>query len=169
MRSSSSPDGLTLTDSPGCFWIFGGFFCAIGGAALLSIIFYNGESQSLGQILGVTTLGLAAIAAGIYLIYNAPASRVVISRTRGQLTVSHRGLLRRNQQTFSLNSIGSVYLVQGKDIDGDPVFTLRFQLTGGQELPLTHLWLHNQARLEGTLDVLCEYLPRGETRQAQGK
>ena len=166
MRSISLSDGLTLTDSPGCFWFLGGFFCAVGAAAILAAISSLSGSHSAGAVFVTAILGLAGIGAGIYIIYNAPASRVMISRTRNLLTVSHRGLLRRQEQSFPLSSIQCVYLVEGKDVDGDPVFTIRFQLSDGRELPLTHLWLHNSARLEDTLNRLSEHLPRGETTVA---
>ena len=167
MRSFSNPDGLTLTDSPGCFWFFGFFFCLVGGAAIIAAISSGLQGHSLGQTLITAFLGLAAIGAGIYIIYNAPASRVVISRTRNLLTVSHRGLLRREEQSYSLSSIQCVYLLESEDVDGDPVYKLSMQLADGQELPLSHLWLHNSAQLEGSLVSLSEYMPRGETRKVK--
>jgi hypothetical protein len=112
-------------------------------------------------------LGLVAIAAGIYVIYIAPVSRVVIRKTRNEFTVSHRDLLRREELNFRLNDIRSVSIGQGKDIDSDPVFTIRFQLANGRELPLIHLWLHNRKNLEYTLTLLGEYLPVGEIKEAK--
>jgi hypothetical protein len=166
MKSLSSPDGLTLTDSPGCFWLFGAFFCGIGGASILAAISSMAEYYPAWQIGLAVGLGLAAMAAGIYLIYNAPGSRVVIRKTRNEFNVSHRGLFRREELSFRLNDIRGIYIVQGKDIDGDPVFTIRFQSTDGRELPLTHLWLHDRENLEYTLALLGEYLPIGEIEEA---
>jgi hypothetical protein len=169
MRSHSNPDGLTLADSPGCFWFFGFFFCLVGGAAIIAAISSGLQEHSIGQTLIIAALGLAAIGAGIYIIYNAPASRVMISRTRNLLTVSHRGLLRRQEQSYSLSSIQYVYLLESEDTDGDPVYKISMRLADGQELPLSHLWLHNSAQLEGGLARLSEYLLRGETRKLKTK
>ncbi len=169
MRSFSNPDGLTLTDSPGCFWFLGFFFCFIGGAAIVAAFSSGLQEHSLGQILITAALGLAAIGAGIYIIYNAPASRVVISRTRNLLTVSQRGLLRRQAHSYSLSSIGCIYLLESEDTDGDPVYKLSMQLEDGVEVPLSHLWLHSSAQLEGSLERLGVYLPRGETRKLKMK
>jgi hypothetical protein len=166
MRSFSNPDGLTLADAPGCFWFLGGFFCLIGAAAVIAAISSGLQDHSLGQTLITSFLGLAAIGAGIYIIYNAPASRIVISRTRNQVTVSHRGMLRRQEQNYSLSSIRCVYLLESEDTDGDPVYKISMQLADGQELPLSHLWLPNSAQLEGSLARLSEYMPRGETRKS---
>jgi hypothetical protein len=169
MRSFSNPDGLTLADSPGCFWFLGGFFCVIGGAAIIAAISSGIQEHSLGQTLIAAALGMAAIGAGIYIIYNAPASRVVISRTRNLLTVSHRGLLRRQEQSYSLSSIQCVYLLESEDTDGNPVYKISMRVADGQELPRSHLWLHNSAQLEISLAHLSTYMPRGETRKAGGK
>jgi hypothetical protein len=101
MKSLSSPDGLTLTDSPGCFRLFGAFFCGIGGVAIIAAISSMAEYYPTWQIGLAVGLGLVAIAAGIYVIYIAPISRVVIRKTRNEFTVSHRGLLRREELTIS--------------------------------------------------------------------
>lgn len=166
MKSSTSSDGLTLSDSPGCFRIFGTFFCVLGAAAIFAAITEMTAYYPVGQVGLAVGLGLAVFSAGIYLIYNAPSSRVVIRKTRNELQVSHRGLFRREELKFSLSDIRKVYIVQGKDIDGDPVFTMRFQLADGSELPLTHLWLHDRANLEQTLALLSGYIPVGEVKES---
>jgi hypothetical protein len=68
-----------------------------------------------------------------------------------------------------LSDIQSVYIVKGKDIDGDPVYTIRLELANGEELPLTHLWIHNRKNLEHTLTLLGEYLTVGEIKEAGAK
>lgn len=166
MKSSSRPDGLMLTDSPGCFWIFGGFFCVIGGAGIVATIASAGGGFPVWQVLLGIGLGLAAIATGLFLIYDAPVSRVFVSAGRKTLTIRYRGLFRRRQEHIDFSSIESVYLLQGKDIDGDAVFTLRLQRVDGREVHLTHLWFHNRDDLEHTLTLLSQYLPRGEKRRS---
>jgi hypothetical protein len=166
MKSIPSSDGLIISDSPGCFRIFGTFFCVLGAAAIFAAITEMSAYYPAGQVVLAVGLGLAVFSAGIYLIYNAPSSRVVISKTRNELQVIHRGLFRREELKFGLNDIRKVYIVQGKDIDGGPVFTMRFQLADGRELPLTHLWLHDRANLEQTLALLSGYLPLGEIKES---
>ena len=166
MKSASLPDGLLLTDSPGCFWIFGGFFCAIGGAGIVAAFASAGGGFPFWQVLLGVGLGLAAVAAGLYLIYDAPASRVFVSARHKILTIRHRGLFRRRQEHIVFSDISSVYLTQGNDIDGDAVYTLRLQRVDGREVPLTHLWLHSRDDLERALTLLSQYLPRGETKRS---
>ena len=164
MRSISKPDSLTLTDSPGCFWLFGGFFLILGGAAVAAVGAGRGDGSGLWQQVFGIALGLLGAGAGLFVIYRSPRSQVIINAIEHSLTVSRRGLLHREQERFDLREIRSAYLVQGKDIDGDPVFGLRMQLQDEREIPLTRLWLHDRERLEANMAQLEAYLPRGELR-----
>jgi hypothetical protein len=169
MKSSTDPDGLTLSDSPGCFRIFGTFFCVLGAAAVFAAITEMTAYYPIVQVGLAVGLGLAVFSAGIYLIYNAPGSRIVLSKTRTELHVRRRGLFRREDLTIGLSEIRKVYLVQGKDIDGGPVYTLRIELENGGELPLTRLWLHDRGNLESALSLLGEYLRVGEMKEEGGR
>jgi hypothetical protein len=164
MRSSYRSDGLIVSDAPGCFWIFGGFFLLIGGIAGAAVVGSRITPHPLSQLLLGSVMGLLAIGAGLYFIYQSPASRVVINTSEGSITISRRGLLRSQKERHDLGTIHSVYLVQKEDIDGDPVFALRIQLQDGREVPLTLLWIHARGRLTDTLQQLSQYIPQGETR-----
>ena len=164
MRSTSKPELLTLTDSPGCFWLFGGFFLIIGGAAVAAVSASRGDGSPLWQVVLGIAMGLLGAAVGVLVIYRSPQSRVIINAHERSLSVTRRGLLRREQERFDLRDIRKAYLVQGKDIDGDPVFALRMQLHDEREIPLTRLWLHNRERLEANLAQLEAYRPRGELK-----
>ena len=167
MNSKSDPRRIVLSDSPGCFWLFGGFFCLVGGGAVAAAsASQNGGYPPLQVGFGVV-MGLVGLATGLYLIYDAPASRVIFTRHDGMLTILRRGIFRRVRERFALSSISSIYLVQGKDIDGDPVFTLRVELQDGREIPLTHLWMHNRERLEQNLAELAAHMPRGPLRRLE--
>ncbi len=109
-------------------------------------------------------MGVVGIGAGLYLIYDAPATRVTVLKSEGTLSVTRRGLLRRVQEQLPLTSVRSANLVQGKDIDGEPVYSLRLELQDGREIPLTYLWLHDSKGLTKNLDALAQYVPRGEMK-----
>jgi len=109
-------------------------------------------------------MGIVGAATGIYLIYQAPSSRVHLRFADRSLSISRRGLLRRQYETYALGAIQAAYIVQGKDIDGDPVFTLRMRLKDGREIPLTFLWLHAKDNLAAILEQLSPHIVRAETR-----
>jgi hypothetical protein len=167
VKSTSHPDRLVLSDSPGCFWLFGGFFCLVGGGAVAAASASQNGAYPAWQVAFGIVMGLVGLGTGLYLIYDAPASRVILTRHDGMLTILRRGIFRRVQERFALSSVSSIYLVQGKDIDGDPVFTLRMELQDGRETPLTHLWIHNRERLEQNLAELAAHMPRGPMRRLE--
>jgi hypothetical protein len=161
MKSTINPEGLTITDSPGCFWLFGLFFCIIGMAAIFAGLSTMHREIPMWQIAIVIFFGLASISAGMYVIYHSPVSRIVINNANKEILMSHRGLFRHEDQVLRLLDIQSVYILQGKDIDGGPVYTLRFHTNDGRELPVTHLWLHNRDNITGILNLLGNYVSVG--------
>jgi hypothetical protein len=164
MRAASTSGEITLTDSPYIFWLLGLFFCGLGFLALLAVRTSLRQAGPLWEILLPAALGLAAIATGLGIIYAAPASHITLHPELGELTLRRRGLLQRITRRIAFADIESAYLVQGKDIDGGPVFTLRLMLTNGEEVPLTRLWIHNRAGLEQALETLAPYFPLEETK-----
>jgi hypothetical protein len=159
MRAATASGEITLTDSPAIFWLLGLFFCGLGFLALLAVRSSLRQADPLWEILLPALLGLAAITAGLWIIYAAPASRVTLRPVQGEITLRRRGLLQNATRRIAFADIVSAYLVQGKDIDGGPVYTLRLMLTTGEEVPLTRLWIHNRAGLEQALETLAPYLP----------
>ncbi len=55
-------------------------------------------------------------------------------------------------------ALSSAEVVEGKDIDGDPVFSLRIILASGSEFPVTLLWLHDREALENSAAKLRRFL-----------
>jgi hypothetical protein len=145
-------------DSPGCFWLFGGFFSVLGGLAILASASSVDRGHRPWEVLAGIALGAFAVAAGAYLIYDAPVSRVTADRRRGTLILRRQGLLRRQRQTFPLSSVRDVYVIEGKDIDGDPVFSSRIALADGTEVPLTLLWLHDRRTIEEAATRLKQFV-----------
>jgi hypothetical protein len=167
MKASSHPDGLTIRDAPGCFRALGVFFCALGALALAAAAASAGQDYPTWLILFAAVLGLAAVGAGIYLISNAPATRVVVRTGQNTISIYRHGLLRRKAWRFALAEVRGARIEQGADIDGGPVYSLRLELLDGREIPLTRLWLHNRAELENALAELNRCLHPDRADQVQ--
>jgi hypothetical protein len=69
-------------------------------------------------------------------------------------------LFLRQDEDFPAASIDRIFVEQGQDVDGDPVFRLQLQLRDGRQVPLTRLWLHDRPGLEANASLLMERLPR---------
>jgi hypothetical protein len=167
MRVTVQGDTFVFRDSPGCFWLFGGFFLLVGGLAILASASSTGTGYPLWQVLGGIALGVSAVAAGVYLIYDSPVSQVTADRRKGTLILRRQGLLRRQRQVLPLSSVRDVYVIEGKDIDGDPVFSSRIALADGVEVPLTLIWLNDRRSIEDAAHRLKQFIA-GEPGRGTG-
>jgi hypothetical protein len=150
MKVYSSGNKLTLRDSPGCFYLVGFFFFVLG--VLTAIIAIGSASDPavgpIGSRILAFALGMSAIAAGLYVIYDSPGSRIIADKDALTVVILRRGLLRKERNNYLFSEIQDIHTVEKQDIDGDPVFSLRMSLIDGKEVALTNLWIHNKILLE---------------------
>lgn len=155
----TSPAIFELKDQPGCFWLFSIFFITLGGLVLAGLLgLFNLDEISLIEKILTWTLALAAISAGIFLLYRSPGSRVRFDVQQGKMVVFRRGLFRIKNAEYRLDEIEEIILGETTDIDGDPVHQLRVQLKSGEIVPLSLLWLHNKERLEMVRKEILQFL-----------
>ncbi len=150
MNIYTSGNRLILRDSPGCFYLVGLFFIALG-ALTVGVAIGSASDPAVGPIGSRTlvfALGMSAIASGLYVIYDSPGSRVIVDSDALTLMIYRRGLLRKERSNYLFSEIQDIYLVDKEDVDGAPVFSLRMRLVEGKEVALTNLWVRNRKRLE---------------------
>jgi hypothetical protein len=151
-------DRISFQDSPGCFWLFGGFFVVVGGLAAAAVTASLAEAIPALHVVGGYFLALAAIGAGLYLIYDAPISAVEADRRTRTLILRRRGFLRREERRIPLEDIRSVGVVTSDDIDGEPVYASAIQLADGTQERLTRLWIHDRGSQEAVVRQLAAFL-----------
>ena len=107
VRTRVEPGRLILEDSPGCFWLFGLFFLLLGSLPIAGLFGLFAEPWKVRgwEAPAAVLLGLAAVAAGLYVVYTSPRTRVIFDVTRGRVSVSRRGLLRREDLRFGLDEL----------------------------------------------------------------
>jgi hypothetical protein len=149
MKTYSSTDKLILQDSPGGFLFIGIFFIALGilSATLSVWMTADPNIQSMQKTLAFA-ISMCAVAVGLYIIYDAPDSRVTADREAHLVIIRRRGLLRKEFENYLFSEIQEIYTVQQKDIEGASVYSLRMRLLNGKEVALTKLWSHGRAILE---------------------
>lgn len=131
---------------------------------MLAVVASRSGAIPVWQSLAGSSLGLCALGVGLWLIYQSPGTRVAINREERMLTLSRRGLLRRQVERHDLASVEHVYLLQSRDIDGDPVYSLRMMMSDGKEVPLTLLWLHGKEKLTAILEQIGQFIPTSGIR-----
>lgn len=166
MRTKVEPGRLILEDSPGCFWLFGLFFLLLGSLPIAGLLGLFAEPWKVRgwQAPAAVLMGLAAVAAGVYVVYTSPRSRVSFDVTRGQVSVARRGLLRREGQRFGLDELRAVEVVEDADGEGDPVYTVRMRLTRGEPCELSSLWIPNRRHCEERVAEIRAFLEQAGKR-----
>jgi hypothetical protein len=166
MKTVADNTGLTLSDSPGCFMLFGTFFIVINVMSIIAILSSMPGPYTNWQILIALLLSLAVMGTGIFIIYRAPSTQIKIIKSKKMMNIRKRGLFKNTAEKYELKNIKSAYILKGKDIDGGPVYSMRLELIDGKVIPITNLWIHDINNLENTLSKISEYLPVEEMKES---
>ncbi len=138
MKPAAADDELILSDSPGCYWLFGVVLVALGGVAVW---------LELGRETGVAPLALlmagAAAVLGLAMIYRSPRTQVTANRAARRLTVRQRGLFPAKVQEIPFAEVGAVTLVERPRRGILPMYG---RLNDGRQVMLTRLWTQDRAR-----------------------
>lgn len=144
MKTTQDENFLTLYETPGCLWFIGLFFMLVGGIFVYGAIggFNNYQSQS-PLMLGIALLfGLIGVGAGIWIIYGAPITKVVIDRINDEVTVTKRGLFGKRETLYAFQEIRHFRLIEDTDDEGSPIWSVGMELTDGETIKITSLPSH---------------------------
>jgi len=138
MRIHSTPDRMVLRDTPGITWAFGLIFAAAGalvaGAVLLGADGFA-EQPLWARLMGLL-MGLAHLSVGVWLLRASPAVETVLDRASGVARVSTILVVERAEE-FPLAEVAHVDVVEKKDSEGEPLFSLRLRLHGGRAVAIS--------------------------------
>jgi hypothetical protein len=151
---------LKLTDSAGCFWIFGLFFIIMGGIFISGLLgmFHNLDELSDWEKLGAWIISLGGFLAGVYFIYQNPGSGILFDKGNNKLSITRTGLFRNQKEEYGLNEIKDIVLTKSTDTDGDPVYRVEAELKTGKLIPLSILWLQNKEVMEDKIKTIRDFL-----------
>ncbi|HEU0052787.1 MAG TPA: hypothetical protein VFQ39_06405, partial [Longimicrobium sp.] len=138
MRISAEPDRLVVRDTPGCVWALALMFVASGTLVTTGAFlgFDPGDAQPAWARGVMLLIGVAHLGGGLWFLRTTPATLLVADRARGTLALRVRGLRRADYEVFRLADLRAVEVLEEKDSDGDPTFTLRLWLADGRVIPL---------------------------------
>lgn len=146
MQSEQTENVLIIRETPGCLWIFGLFFAVIGSAFVYGALggFTDWGSQPLWVLAVTLVMGSAAVAAGIWIIYGAPITRVVIDRIDNEVFIARYGLFGKRRSFYAFEEIEQFCLIEEKDDEGSPIWSLGMNLTGGETIKISSLPSHDE-------------------------
>ena len=139
MRITQSDLRLVARDTPGCLWLFGLMFVASGTFVLASAPFSKEWAGFVAlERTTILAIGIAHLAVGLFLIRRTPATVLELDRTRGLGVhrLRHPGDREWTVTQFRLADLRDVDVLQSRDSDGDPAYTVRLVLADGRQLKL---------------------------------
>src|SRR5215204_2147898 len=107
MQIEQTENALIIRETPGCLWIFGLFFALVGGVFVYGALggFVDYGSQSLWMLFLAFVMGSIAVAAGIWIIYGAPVTRIVIDRFENEVWMTRYGLFGKQESLYAFDQI----------------------------------------------------------------
>ena len=146
MKIERTNQTLTIKETPGCLWLFGLFFAGVGAT------FVYGAAGGYSNFAGIQQyvlvahmfIGVAAIAAGYWIVFRAPITRIVIDRSSVTISYSKRGISGSSSAKYTFDDIRGFSLIVDIDQDGDPIFSLGLELVDGELLTISALQSHDE-------------------------
>lgn len=167
MRISQSSFRLVARDTPGCLWLFGLVFVASGTFVLVAAPLSEEWADFVGwERTAILAIGIAHLAAGLFLIRHTPATVLELDRTRGTgiHRLRHPGDREWKATHFRLADVRGVMVHEERDSDGDPAFTVQLLLADGRELRLHGALMPSQAPAEARAAEIRRFIGLGEGR-----
>ncbi|MBX7169727.1 MAG: hypothetical protein K1X72_02145 [Pyrinomonadaceae bacterium] len=146
MQISQTENEMIIRETPGCLWFFGLFFAVIGGLFVYGSWggFTNYDGQSFWTVTITFLMGSIAFITGIWLIYRAPVTRVVINRREDFVSIVQYGLFGRQYSEFDFEEIEQFYLIEERDGEGDLIWSLGMKLTDDETIKISSLPSHDE-------------------------
>jgi len=146
MKIKQTPNELVIQETPGCLWIFGLFFAVIGGIFVYGSLggFTNADEVPRYVIYFSFLMGIIAVGVGFWIIFRAPVSTLIVNRADETLTYTKYGLFGKRQTAYGFDQIKQFCLIEEKDSEGDPIWSLGLELANGETLKISSLESHNE-------------------------
>jgi hypothetical protein len=151
MQTEQTENTLIIRETPGCLWIFGLFFAIVGGLFVYGALggLADFGSQSLWMLALAFVMGSIAIAAGVWIIYGAPVTRVVINRIESEVIMTRYGLFGKEVSFFAFDEIEQFRLIEERDDESSPIWFLGMDLTNGDTVKISSLPSHDERFKQG--------------------
>lgn len=146
MKTTQTPNFLTLYETPGCLWFIGLFFMLVGGIFVYGALggFADYNSQSPWMLAAALLMGSCGVGAGIWIIYGAPITKVVIDRINDEIVMTKRGLFGRRETVYAFEEIKYFRLIEDRDDEGAPIWSVGMELADGELVKITSLPSHSE-------------------------
>jgi len=146
MQTEQTQNELIIRETPGCLWIIGLFFAFVGGIFVYGALggLKDYDKQAPWMLSLAFVMGSIAVGSGIWFIYRAPITRIVINRLENTLLMTRYGLFGKQRTLYDFDEIERFCLIEEKDDEGDNVWSLGFKLMDEELIKISSLASHDE-------------------------
>ncbi|HMS39151.1 MAG TPA: hypothetical protein PKE69_02915 [Pyrinomonadaceae bacterium] len=146
MNTEQTQNELIIRETPGCLWIVGLFFAVVGGIFVYGALggFADYSRHSPLMLAVALVMGSVGVGVGVWTIYNAPITKIVINRVENTVLMSRYGLLSREDSFYDFDQIEGFCLMEDRDTEGDPIWYFALQLIDDEPIRITSLASHSE-------------------------
>jgi hypothetical protein len=155
MRTKIYNGRLTVTDNPYPFWVFYCFFI-LGGVTALALSLLKAQSTALAVFGSI--IGLGNIAGGVYMIHREPSSKVELDRGSNQVRVRRRGIMRRVERSYPLDSLLGAEIETTEHTDGGTVYRPRLRFSTAENVPISMFWYQSAESSQNVVEHLKRFV-----------
>ncbi len=165
MQTEQTQNELIIRETPGCLWIFGLFFAFVGGVFVYGALggFSNWDRHSVWTLLITFVMGSFAVAAGVWIIYGAPITRVVINRVENTLLMTRYGLFGKRETFYDFEEIEHFCLIEEQDDESNPIWSLGMRLADDELIKISSSPSHDERFKQNFVfqinEFTCKQLP----------
>ena len=146
MHTEQTPNELIIRETPGCLWIVGLFFVFVGGVFVYGSLggLTDYDSHSAWMLALSFGMGAIAVAVGVWIIYIAPITKIVVDRIENIVSMTRYGLFGKQETFYNFDNIKYFCLTEDVDDEGSPVWYFAMKLDDGEIIKITSLASHSE-------------------------
>lgn len=147
MKSRQINGELVITETPGCLWIFGLFFVFVGGIFVYGSLggFSDYGSIAVWQLALACAMGAIAVGVGIWIIYRAPANKIIINSYDKTVVLQRLGLRGKTRIIYNFEEINRFCIIEEQDDESNLIWSLGMERTDGETIKISSFASHNES------------------------
>jgi hypothetical protein len=154
-----------LSDQPRAFWALGVFLLA-GGALAIAMplgLAVDADRLQLWERIASIGIGAGVCAGALWWLERSPGTEVQLDLTHRSLRLVRRGIFGRFVRQIPFDQLERALVEQGDDSDGGTVYRPAVRLRGGDVVPLSVLWSHDEPGVRTAVATVAELCRLPET------
>lgn len=146
MRLKEEFNQINIQETPGCLWIFGLFFAFVGGVFVYGSLggLQDYDKQPPWMLMLACFMGWIAVGVGVWVIYNAPITKVKVDRIAKKISITRYGLFGKRLDIYHFDDIRYFRLIEDRDDEGSPIWSFGIELMDEELVKITSLPSHSE-------------------------